>query len=74
MRAAIAGARRANLAALFLLGSPKYYPRFGFVRYHIQNEYGATDAFMHLEVEPGSLQAVQATARYVRAFGESLTS
>ncbi len=42
----------------------------GFVRTHIANEYGATYAFMALELSHGCLQGVRATARYVDAFFE----
>ncbi len=57
--------------ALFLLGDPGYYARFGFRPTHIANEYGATDAFMALELTGGSLQRVVATARYVSEFAEA---
>ncbi len=70
MRSAIAESRDLGFAALFLLGSPNYYPRFGFTASHIRNEYGATDAFMHLELEAMSLQSTQGKAKYVSAFQE----
>jgi putative acetyltransferase len=57
--------------ALFLLGSPAYYSRFGFRSTHIANQYGATDAFMALELTDGCLQRVIATARYVSEFSEA---
>jgi putative acetyltransferase len=57
--------------ALFLLGGPGYYARFGFRPTHIGNEYGATDAFMALELTGGCLQRVVATARYVSEFAEA---
>ncbi len=52
-----------------VLGSPKYYPRFGFEKaspYRIQNEYGVDDEFMviHFSDSP-----VQGTARYAPEFG-----
>jgi len=56
--------------AVFLLGNPSYYSRFGFTRTHIANEYGATDAFMALELRDGSLQGVVAKAKYVGEFSE----
>lgn len=70
MRQAIASAKDLGLAALFLLGHPGYYPRFGFQASHIDNEYGATDAFMHLELVRGSLNGVAGVAKYVDAFAE----
>jgi putative acetyltransferase len=71
MRAAIAASRKQGIAALFLLGSPQYYRRFGFVSSHIGNEYGATDSFMHFEILPGCLQDKSGVARYVSAFQDA---
>ncbi len=59
--------------AIFLLGAPAYYHRFGFQRTHIGNEYGATDAFMVLELEKGCLDETVGSARYVRAFSDTGT-
>ena len=70
MEAAITESKALGLKALFLLGSPQYYPRFGFKASHIGNEYGATDAFMHLELVPGTLHGRTGTAQYVSAFNE----
>ena len=71
MRAMIALCRGMGIEALFLLGNPDYYQRFGFVASPIGNEYGATDAFMHLELTPGVLSGINGTARYVEAFSEN---
>ena len=71
MKAVEEVAREKGIDALFLLGSPAYYPRFGYVASHIGNEYGATDAFMHLELTPGILDGVEGTAKYVTAFQET---
>lgn len=71
MREAEQTARTLGIDALFLLGHPNYYPRFGYVKSHIGNEYGAADAFMHLELTPGVLAGVEGVARYVAAFGET---
>ncbi len=70
MHSVIAESKKLGFKALFLLGSPDYYPRFGFSPSHIGNEYGATDAFMHLELEPESLRSIQGKAKYVSAFQE----
>ncbi len=70
MFAAIEECRKLGLAALFLLGHPEYYPRFGFTVSHLGNEYGATDAFMQLELVPACLKSVRGKAMYVPAFGE----
>jgi putative acetyltransferase len=70
MTAMIDTARQRGTAALFLLGNPRYYSRFGFITSHIGNEYGARDAIMHLEIEPHVLDGLTGTARYVPAFAE----
>lgn len=59
-----------GIDALFLLGSPKYYSRFGFTQSHIKNEYGATISFMQLELKPACLSRLNAMAKYVSAFEE----
>ena len=63
-------AREQNFDALFLLGSPSYYRRFGFRPTHIDNEYGAKDAFMALELRDGCLSEMKSLARYVGEFSE----
>jgi len=70
MQEAIARSREIGLSALFLLGHPDYYARFGFTRSHIGNEYDATDAFMHIELDHASLTNVEGIAKYVEAFAE----
>lgn len=70
MEGVIQRARDEGVDALFLLGDPDYYPRFGFAATHIDNEYGATDAFMALELRPGCLHDVRALAIYVDEFSE----
>ncbi len=71
MGRAIEEARARSVDAIFLLGAPAYYHRFGFQRTHIGNEYGATDAFMVLELEKGCLAETEGTARYVSAFSDT---
>ncbi len=73
MEAAIAAAGTLSVDALFLLGYPSYYSRFGFTASHLQNEYGATDSFMHLELQPDRLQHANGTVRYVAAFSDAGT-
>lgn len=68
MESAIRHARDGDTDALFLLGHPDYYPRFGFGPTHINNEYGATDAFMALELRVDCLRNISALARYVEEF------
>ncbi|WP_412062806.1 GNAT family N-acetyltransferase [Rubrivirga sp. IMCC45206] len=68
VRHALAWCRRSGVGAVFVLGHPTYYPRFGFepaARYGIADEYGApTEAFMVAELTPGALADVVGTARY----------
>jgi len=71
VRAAIAGAADAGVAALFVLGRPRFYARFGFTRSHLGNELGATRWFQHLELVENVLTDVTGTARYVPAFREA---
>jgi putative acetyltransferase len=58
--------------AVVVLGHPSYYPRFGFVpasRFGLRCEYDAPDeAFMALELRPGSLDGARGTIRYHAAF------
>lgn len=64
----------AELGAGFVvvLGEPEYYARFGFRRgseYGLDNEYGADEAFMVLELGPGSLPPGGGRVRYAPEFG-----
>ncbi len=68
MQFLIEAAKDAGYKALFLLGDPEYYQRFGFTRSHLENEYEATDSFMHLELEAGALAGVSGLAQYAPAF------
>lgn len=62
-------------SAVVVLGHPDYYPRFGFVpasRYGISSEYDAPDeAFMIIELRPGSLRGISGRASYDEAFGNA---
>lgn len=58
--------------AVVVLGHPEFYPRFGFlpsVRFGINSEYEVPDeAFMIVELRPGSLQEASGTVKYHAAF------
>lgn len=60
--------REAGADAVFVLGHPGYYPRFGFestATRGIGNVYGAPpEAFMVVELTPGALDGVVGTALY----------
>ncbi len=52
---------------LVVLGEPAFYRRFGFVpasRYHLDNCYGADEAFMALELISGSIPAAGGMVAY----------
>lgn len=57
-----------------VLGDPRYYMRFGFARakaYGLENEYGADDAFMAVELRQGALDEVRGTVKYSPEFHEA---
>jgi putative acetyltransferase len=73
VRAGLEECRRAGVAAVFVVGHPSYYPRFGFAA-------GATigfkcqfdvpdDAFMVTELLPGALAGRSGTIYFHEAFG-----
>lgn len=65
--------RNGGYSFVVVLGHPTYYPRFGFERADprgIGNEYGADEAFMVLELLPGSLPA-EGLAKYAAEFAET---
>lgn len=64
-------ARAEGYDAILLLGNPDYYRRFGFETAPIGNEYGATDAFMSLELKPGVFDGVACIAKYTPAFAQA---
>jgi putative acetyltransferase len=73
VREGLAACRREGCAFVVLLGHPEYYPRFGFRRASevgLGNEYGADEAFMVLELRPGSLPAGGGLVQYGPDFRE----
>jgi len=66
--------RDRDASAVFVLGHPQYYPRFGFVpasRFGIRCEFPVPDeVFLGLELRPGALRDVRGTVRYHAAFAE----
>uniref|UniRef100_A0A831TH77 N-acetyltransferase n=1 Tax=Thermorudis peleae TaxID=1382356 RepID=A0A831TH77_9BACT len=65
--------RASGYGFVVLLGDPRYYRRFGFVpasTYRLGNDYGAGDAFMALELQPGILREVEGLVRYPREFDQ----
>ena len=67
MEAVIERSRSAELDALFLLGDPDYYQRFGFGVTDIRSDYPAA-FFQAFELTPQCLNNVSAKANYANAF------
>ena len=62
-----------GISMVSVLGNPRFYSRFGFVRakdHGIDNEYEADDAFMVLAFDVDTLSRVSGTAKYVPEFRE----
>ncbi len=67
--------RALGVPFVVVLGHPGYYRRFGFERadrFGLQNEYGATDAFMVLELIDGGIPESGGLVRYGTEFADSL--
>jgi putative acetyltransferase len=72
VRSGLDEARRMTVDAVVVLGHPSYYPRFGFqpsIRFGIRSSYDVPDeAFMAIELRPGSLTGVNGVVYYHEAF------
>ena len=72
VRAGLEQCRGSAIDAVFVLGHPRYYPRFGFqpsARFAIRSDYDVPEeVFMVIELRPGSLTGVNGIARYHDAF------
>jgi putative acetyltransferase len=71
VEASIQAARELNVEAIIVLGHPRYYPRFGFSASAARGLAApfSGDAFMALELMPGSLAGKTGAAHYPDAFG-----
>jgi putative acetyltransferase len=69
-------ARKRGYSIVTVLGHPKYYPRFGFkpaMEYGIESPFIVPeDAFMVLELVPGTLNHVSGVLNYSKAFNDIL--
>jgi putative acetyltransferase len=66
--------REAMYDFVAVLGDPQYYGRFGFrpaSEFHLDNEYGAGEAFMAVELRPGALAGAAGLVQYRPEFRES---
>jgi len=71
VREGLASCMQLGCGFVVVLGEPEYYGRFGFARasnYGLDNEYGADEAFMALELKPGSLPPAGGIVRYAPEF------
>jgi putative acetyltransferase len=76
IREGLAACERARYGFVVVLGSPAYYPRFGFARADrrgLGNEYGADEAFMVLELRAGAIPERGGMVRYGPEFTEFTT-
>ena len=67
MKTVLAHSRSLDLDALFLLGDPAYYHRFGFQVTGVHSDYPA-EYFQAYELRPGCLRGPEVKALYARAF------
>jgi putative acetyltransferase len=73
IREGLAACRHVGYRFIVLIGHPAYYPRFGFQKASLaglRNEYGADEAFMVLELLPGSLPLGGGLVKYGTEFAE----
>ena len=67
MKAAIQKSKEMNIDALFLLGDPNYYKRFGFTISDLQSDYNA-EHFQELAITKDCLVNVKSKVNYANAF------
>ena len=71
VEASIDAARELDIAAIIVLGHPRYYPRFGFSAAAAQGLAApfSGDSFMALELVPGALAGKAGSVHYPDTFG-----
>ncbi len=67
MTAAINESKKMEIDALFLLGDPNYYKRFGFIVSKLKNDY-SVEHFQELELTEGCLVNIKSKVTYANAF------
>ena len=72
VRAGLEQCRQLGIAAVVVLGHPRYYPRFGFTpssRFGIDSEYEVPEeVFMVMELKPEALNGITGRVKYHAAF------
>jgi len=72
VRAGLEQCKQLDIAAVFVLGHPNYYPRFGFIpssRFGIDSEYDVPEeVFMAMELQPNALAGRPGRVKYHPAF------
>lgn len=71
MKSVIEDVKKQRYIAAVLLGNPKYYSRFGFQtarNFELDNEYGAIEEFMAIELQSNALTEICGTVQYSQAF------
>ena len=74
VREGLEACQRKGYDLVVVLGHPKYYPRFGFLKakdYGLDNEYDALDSFMVLELQKGVLQGIHGLVKYAPEFRDA---
>jgi putative acetyltransferase len=71
VRAGLDACRDIGVQYVVVLGEPAYYQRFGFqpaTKWQLENEYGAGDEFMVIELVPKSLDGISGLVRFGEEF------
>jgi len=68
MQAVIENSKKKGLDALFLLGDPNYYKKFGFVASAVKSAYGPSEYFQELELKAGCLESLNVHVLLAPAF------
>ncbi len=68
MSAVIEKSKTLGLDALFLLGDPNYYGRFGFIPSKVRSAYGPSDYFQELVLRNGDLELLDINVNLAPAF------
>ena len=68
MRAVIEKSKEKGLDALFLLGDPNYYKKFGFVTSEVRSAYGPSEYFQELEIKASCLESRDVYVHLAQAF------